>query len=85
MVNRTIKENEEFVNLQKELLRHKKLYYVENKSEISDYDYDMLERKSFQLAIKLGFNADRHENPMENEKHHVHWMIGFEENSKYEN
>ena len=78
-----IKETEEFINLQKELLRHKKLYYIQDNPIISDYDYDMLELKSFKLAKELGFNADRWEDPKENELHHVHWMVGFKENNIY--
>lgn len=51
--------------------------------EISDYDYDMLERKSFKMARDLGFRADSYEDAEENEKHHVHWMIGYNENNFY--
>ena len=80
-----IEETEEFINLQKELLRHKFLYYIENKPEISDYDFDMLERSSYEIAKTLGFNADKFDDPQENEVHHVHWMIGYKEGSKYEN
>lgn len=76
-------ETPEFIALQKELLRHKFLYYVENTPEISDYDYDMLERKSYDMAQSLGFRADRYEDAEENEKHHVHWMIGYNEKSIY--
>lgn len=76
-------ESTEFIALQKELLRHKFLYYVQNTPEISDYEYDMLERQSFKLAQSLGFNADRFDNPMANEEHHVHWMVGYNDNSKY--
>lgn len=78
-----IKESQEFIALQKELLRHKFLYYVENKPEISDYDYDMLERKSYEMAKELGFNADRFDNPQPNEAHHIHWSVGYSENSVY--
>lgn len=78
-----MKENEEFIALQKELLRHKKLYYKESNTEISDYDYDMLERKSMQMARDLGFKAERWGDPEENEKHHVHWMVGYNEDSIY--
>ena len=76
--------SEKFEQLQKELLRHKKLYYIEDNPEISDYDYDMLERRSFKMAQSLGFRGDSFEGPEENEKHHVHWMVGYQEGSPYE-
>lgn len=78
-----IEETQEFKDLQKELLEHKRLYYVEDKPIISDYEYDMLERKSYKLAKNLGFGADRWEEPEENEAHHVHWMVGYKEDSVY--
>jgi NAD-dependent DNA ligase len=78
-----MKETKKFIELQKELLRHKFLYYVQNTPEISDYDYDILERKSLYLADTLGFNANPFTGPEENEAHHVHWMIGYNENSIY--
>lgn len=77
-------ETEEFIDLQKELLRHKFLYYVENRPEISDYDYDMLEEDSFILARDLGFRADKWEDASPEEAHHIHWMIGYKEGSRYE-
>jgi NAD-dependent DNA ligase len=70
----------EFEDLQRELLKHKYLYYVKTKPIISDYDYDMLEVKSRKLAKQLGFRADEWEGPEENEKDHVHWMVDFDEN-----
>lgn len=76
-------ETEEFISLQKELLRHKFLYYVESTPEISDYDYDMLERSSFKMARDMGYRGDSYEGALENESHHVHWMIGYSENSIY--
>jgi NAD-dependent DNA ligase len=79
-----MQETEEFVKLQKGLLQHKKLYYVDDMPTISDYDYDMLELKSYKMAQGLGFKADKWEDPEENEKHHIHWMIGYKEGSIYE-
>lgn len=79
-----IQESEEFINLQKELIKHKFLYYELGEPEISDYEYDMLERKSFDMAKSLGFKADKWGNPEENEKHHIHWMVGYAKNSIYE-
>ena len=76
-------ETKEFIALQKELLRHKFLYYEMSMPVITDFDYDMMERESFEMAQLLGFKADKYEGPEENEKHHVHWMIGFNENSYY--
>lgn len=79
-----IQETEDFINLQKELLKHKRLYYVESNPEISDNEYDSLERKSIQMAKDLGFRADRWEDAEDNEAHHVHWMIGYKTGSIYE-
>lgn len=76
-------ETEEFIKLQKELLEHKYKYYVTNSPTISDYEYDMLERSSFTLAKSLGFNADRFEDPLPGEEHHVHWMVGFDVDNVY--
>ncbi len=78
-----MKESEEFIQLQKDLLRHKFLYYEECFPEITDYDYDMLEKKSVKMAQELGFRADTYLGPEDNEAHHVHWMIGYNENSIY--
>jgi NAD-dependent DNA ligase len=77
------KESLEFTALQKELLEHKYKYYVLNTPTISDYEYDMLERSSFEMAKSLGFSADRFDNPMSDEAHHVHWMVGFDVDSIY--
>lgn len=79
-----IKESQEFIALQKELLKHKRDYYMFSISTISDYDFDMIERKSYKMAQELGFRADKWENPEENEKHHIHWMIGYKKGSIYE-
>ncbi len=79
-----ITETFEFKKLQRELLRHKKLYYIDSNAEISDYEYDMLEKKSFKMAEELGFRADKWEDAAENESHHIHWMVGFKEGSIYE-
>lgn len=76
-------ESQEFITLQKELLKHKFLYYVKHEPILSDYDYDMLELSSYKLAKTLGFRANRFDDPDENEKHHVHWMVGYNENSIY--
>lgn len=78
-----MKESEEFIELQKELLRHKFLYHVQNTPEITDYDYDMLERKSFEMAKSLGYRADSYLGPEINELEHVHWLIGYNEHSIY--
>lgn len=78
-----MKETPEFIKLQKELLEHKYRYYVLSMPTISDYEYDMLERSSFEIAKSLGFNADRFDNPMPDEEHHVHWMVGFDVDSVY--
>lgn len=76
-------ETKEFIELQKQLLKHKKLYYTTDNVEISDYEYDLLEKKSFKMAQELGFRADSWEGPEENEKHHAHWMVGWDENYNY--
>jgi hypothetical protein len=71
-------EMAEFNALQKELLKHKYLYYVKAQPIISDYDYDMLEEKSRKMAKVLGFSADKWEGPAEDETEHVHWMVDFD-------
>ena len=71
-------ELSEFHGLQKELLKHKYLYYVKSAPIISDYDYDMLEEKSLKLAKTLGYRADKWEGPEKNEKDHIHWMVDFD-------
>lgn len=70
----------EFLELQKELMKHRYLYYVKDNPVISDYDYDMMECKSFELARKLGFRADKWDAPEENEREHVHYMVDFNHN-----
>lgn len=75
---------EEFEKIQKELLKHKYLYYELGKTEIPDREYDRLEEKSFKMARELGFSADKYtDEPEENEKHHVHWMVGFNYNHPF--
>jgi hypothetical protein len=68
----------EFEDLQKNLLKHKYLYYVKDRPIIGDYDYDMMENHSLIVAKLLGFRADKWEGPEENEKDHVHWMVDFD-------
>lgn len=70
----------EFEDIQKDLLKHKYLYYVKSAPVISDYDYDMMENESRKIAKRLGFRADQWEGPAEDEKDHVHWMVDFDEN-----
>lgn len=67
-----------FEDLQKVLLGHKYRYYVKARPTISDYEYDMLEKESFLLAQELGYRADAWEGPEEDEKEHIHWMVGFD-------
>ena len=74
------KETDEFKQLQKELLKHKYLYYIKDQPIITDYEYDMLEDKSLKMARDLGFQADKWEEPTQEERYHVHWMAGFDEN-----
>lgn len=78
-----MKETKEFIELQKQLLKAKKAYYHDDVCIMSDYEYDMLEKQSFDLAKSLGFNADKWEGPEENEEHHIHWMVGYLNNSIY--
>ena len=73
-------ESEEFIQLQKELLLHKKLYYLDNNPIISDYEYDMLEKKSIKMAENLGFTDD---DGFGDGSHHIHWMVGYKEDSVY--
>ena len=44
----------------------------------------MLERQSFELAKKLGFRSNEWEGAEYNERHHVHWMIGYDAENAYE-
>lgn len=68
-----------FDKIQRDLLKHKYLYYVKSAPIISDYDYDMMENESRKLAKELGFRADQWEGPADNEKDHIHWMVDFDE------
>ena len=72
-------KEKEFDLIQKKLLRNKYLYYMTAQIELSDKEYDLLEMKSIALAKELGFKADRSEDPEENEKYHIHFMLGFSE------
>jgi len=73
----------DFEDIQKELLKHKYLYYVKAAPIISDYDYDMMERESRKIAKMLGFRADEWEGPTPEEVGHVHWMVDFDENHPF--
>ena len=68
-----------FDKVQRDLLKHKYLYYVKSAPIISDYAYDMMEKESRELAKQLGFRADQWEGPADNEKDHVHWMVDFDD------
>ena len=80
-----MKETSQFIDLQKSLLKYKKHYYVLDEPLVSDYYYDMVEKKSYELAKELGFRADKASGAMEDEAHHVHWMVGYKEGSVYDN
>lgn len=69
-------ETQEFIYLQKKQLKAKKYYYIFNEHIMTDYQFDMLEKQSISLAIKLG---------LEDIEDHVHNMIGYKEGNKYEN
>lgn len=73
----------EFVHIQYFLLFHKYLYYVLSSPMLDDGHFDLAERYSFTLAKNLGFRADKLKGPEENEKNHVHWMVGFNENNPF--
>ncbi|MFT6125751.1 MAG: hypothetical protein ACJAVA_000192 [Flavobacteriaceae bacterium] len=73
----------EFELIQLHLLLHKYLYYEKYKPMLDDCGFDMVEQYSITLAKNLGFRADKYLGPEENEKHHVHWMIGFNCKSIY--
>jgi hypothetical protein len=83
LFSRNVAETEEFKQLQRDLLKHKKFYYVDDSPVIGDYAYDCLERESRRMAKRLGFRVDTFEDPEENEAHHVHWMVGYKEGSIY--
>lgn len=80
--DRTIIEPE-FENHQLFLLFHKYLYYEVNKPMLDDIGFDMSEKYSYTLAKNLGFRADKGLGPEKNEKHHIHWMVGFNSNNIY--
>lgn len=85
MINRKDKSviESEFENHQLFLLYHKYLYYELGKSVIEDFYFDISDSYSFKLALNLGFRADKMRGPKENERHHIHWMVGFNSNSEY--
>lgn len=85
MGKKILKETQEFTDLQKELLRLKDLYYNQSISEVTDREYDILERKSFTLAEEIGYRADSWGDFEENESHHVHWMVGYDKTNLYNN
>jgi hypothetical protein len=66
-----------FDRVQRRLLEAKRMYYVKHKSIMTDYEFDILEKYSFKLAKSLGYRADKYKGPKKNEKHHIHWMIGY--------
>lgn len=55
-VNMAVKFWEDYLydSLRAQLRYHKYLYYVLNKPEISDYEYDMLEKRFDGVAERLG-------------------------------
>ena len=73
----------EFESLGKEILKHKYLYYVKNTSEISDYDYDMLEKEYTDMAKTLENEPKIH---LISEWDDLEWLgnngavVGFPEN-----
>ena len=73
----------EFHLIQLYLLLHKYLYYEKNKPMLYDHGFDIAEKYSYTLASNLGFRADKSLGPEENEKNHVHWMVGFNMDSVY--
>lgn len=50
----------EFEKLGKEILKHKYLYYIKCRPIISDYDYDMLERKYVLMAQDIAKEPNIH-------------------------
>jgi len=72
-----------FEHTQLWLLLHKYWYYIENNPQINDQNYDSAENYSRELAKTLGFRANIELGPEDNEKHHIHWLIGFDDNSIY--
>lgn len=67
-----------FKTAQLELLKHKYLYYEKDSPEITDSEYDKLDRENFELARSMGYRADEDKGPGPVERHHVHWMVGFD-------
>lgn len=52
----------EFERLEVELLTHKYHYYILNAPLITDYEYDMKERRFFQVGKELGIDMDMYPN-----------------------
>ena len=46
------KDQKRILKLRKDLWEHKRLYYVESRPVISDYEYDMLEKELINLEAK---------------------------------
>lgn len=67
----------DFKRVQSMLLEAKRMYYKKHISIMSDYEFDLLEKHSFNLAKQLGFRADKYKGPKKKEAHHIHWMIGY--------
>lgn len=51
-----------FRQLTVELLKHKYLYYVKNRPQITDYEYDMKERDWIKLGTDLGIDMEIYPN-----------------------
>ena len=73
--------NQEFEKFGREILKHKYLYYIKNEPIISDYDYDMMERKYTDMARDIKI---RPEVSMISDWAHLDWLhiatiVGFPE------
>jgi len=73
----------ELHRMQMHLLLHKYLYYEKNKPMLTDKVFDETESYSFQLSRNMGYRGDKLKGPEENEKHFVHWMVGFDKSNPY--
>ena len=76
---------DDFITIQMDFLYHKYLRHTVETPVISDEEFETMERKSLEAAEELGFRADKSLGAEDNESHHVHWMVGFSEDSPYWN
>lgn len=66
-----------FEKLGREILRHKYLYYIKMEPEISDYNYDMLEREYVTIARTMKKEPKIHMIANWNDLNHEDFSLGI--------